>query len=104
MSLGDDLVLYGKNSGSVHGQFNAIKSSIVWPEHQGVTTEYVVVGRKGQAFALPGDSGGIVVNQTGALVGLLIAGAECRGTGYVTPIQVIWDDIKMRTGCEVSLL
>ena len=103
MSLGDTVILFGKVSGMTLGTFSAIKSSVSWSEHKGLTTECVVAGVDGHAFADFGDSGGFVMNKSGALVGLLIAGSEGKGTGYVTPIQAIWDDIRTQTGREIEL-
>jgi len=103
MSLDDDLILYDKVSEMTCERLSAIKSSIQWPERKGVTTECVVTAQDGLAFALLGDSGSFVLNQTGALVGLLIAGVDGRGTGYVTPIQEIWEDVRTRTGHEIEL-
>ncbi len=44
-----------------------------------------------------------MLNWTGALVGLLIAGVEGRGTGYVTPIQEVQEDIRTRTEYGIEL-
>ena len=103
MSPGDTVILFGKVSGMTLGTFSAIKSSVSWSEHKGLTTECVVAGVDGHAFADFGDSGGFVVDKSGALVGLLIAGSEGKGTGYVTPIQAVWDDIRTQTGREIEL-
>lgn len=103
MSPGDTVVLFGKVSGMTLGTFSAIKSSVSWSEHKGLTTECVVAGVEGYTFADFGDSGGFVVNKSGALVGLLIAGSKRLGTGYVTPIQAVWDDIRTQTGHEIEL-
>lgn len=103
MSRGDTVILFGKASGMTVGTFSAIKSSVSWSEHKGPTTECVVAGVDGYTFAEFGDSGAFVVDKSGALVGLLIAGSRAIGTGYVTPIQAVWDDIRTQTGHEIEV-
>lgn len=52
----------------------AIDSTVRWEELGGRTTrEFVVTGERG-FFAPPGDSGAFVINDAGALVGIVIGG------------------------------
>lgn len=64
------------------------------------TWEYTVTNPDG-VFVEPGDSGAFVFSAAGGVVGLFW-GARDRnyGTGYVTPIDDILDDIKLLTNAQ----
>ena len=52
-------------------------------------------------FAERGDSGSVVMNESGKLLGLPIGDDCCssdRGYEYVTPIRDIQEDIELQTG------
>lgn len=54
------------------------------------------------AFAVPGDSGALVLDiETGACCGLLFGSNEFLGYGLVTQADVLFDSIERVTGCKV---
>lgn len=105
MALGDRVVLLGMKTGGTAGVFSAIKPRVALPGQGQVTTEFVVTALDGRTFAEPGDSGGLVLSEEKAVVGLLLAGPTggSQGMGYVTPIEDVFQDIERRTGCKIEL-
>ena len=70
---------------------------------QVITHEYCALDIRSE-FARPGDSGGIVVDGAGAVVGMLFGGPNVPGgAGYIQPIQTILDDIQAQLGYTASL-
>lgn len=99
----NDVFLLGKRLRLPCVVFSHIKSDCKLPGQGGYTREHIFVGRRGQPFALPGDSAGFVLNTKAKLVGLLIGGPECGGYGYVTPFAEICTDVEARTGYALEL-
>lgn len=69
--------------------------------------EHVFIGapaRTETPFSNPGDSGSVVYDKDGKVVGLLFRGQipnqASAGYTFVTPISDVFDDIKLMTGVE----
>ena len=100
LELDDWVAKLGRTSGWTTGTVNNMKRTWIWPEGGRVTEEIEVMGLS-QDFAEPGDSGSLVHNKDGALVGLLFAKdtyANDFDSGIVSRIQDVMDDIKRMTG------
>lgn len=107
MELGDQLVMFGAESGPSFGTYSFIDPRVMLPGQKGErTTEAVVVPSSSAGFAQGGDSGAFVVNSRGLLVGILIggpSGAGHTGHGYVTPVESIITDVEEQTGYKLDL-
>ncbi|KAI9759457.1 MAG: hypothetical protein M1840_003267, partial [Geoglossum simile] len=103
LSLDDRVAKAGYMSNVTYGRVSHIKHDCKLPGKSSNTSEYVVVGQEGRPFAFRGDSGAFVLNSSGDLAGLLIAGQEELGTSYVTPIEEVMRDMAEVTGHEVTL-
>ncbi|KGO76504.1 Peptidase S64, Ssy5 [Penicillium italicum] len=62
------------------------------------TFEYKIASRRGTDFAEKGDSGSWVYTLGGEVLGMLKGGNESHGTGTMTLMSDIFDDIKSVTG------
>ncbi|KAF7548013.1 hypothetical protein G7Z17_g7349 [Cylindrodendrum hubeiense] len=78
---------------------------------RGVSSEFAVIGARAnrateQRFADRGDSGAVVFDEEGNVVGLLFGGQQPQGndTGYglVTPIEDVFQDIKDRSKDDIT--
>jgi hypothetical protein len=102
----DDWVAKTGRSGTSAGYVNKIRRRVCWESvKQKESYETEVIGLAGD-FAYGGDSGSWVVNDRHELVGLLIGierEANKHGMGFVTPIQAIIDDVKLKVGADMSL-
>lgn len=98
----EHVIVFGRTCDTRHGRYSHIESNIKWKEQSEVTKEQVFCGQ-GSGFGDDGDSGGFVLDQEGRLVGMLVAGQISRGVGYVTPIETVFLDISVKTGCVVDL-
>jgi hypothetical protein len=65
----------------------------------------VIVDERGKTnlFAEAGDSGSMILNPDGQLVGLLIGGCEALGYTFMTPYAALVADIEQKTGGKVEL-
>lgn len=96
----------GRTSGSTSGIINHMTRLTKWHQHGGLVSEDIEVIGLCMDFAEGGDSGSMVLNQYGELVGLLFAKDSCSndfGIGYITPIADIQQDVKAKTGGTLSL-
>ncbi|KAI9668708.1 MAG: hypothetical protein M1817_005199 [Caeruleum heppii] len=103
--LGDKVTLTSGAGEALAGVHDAIKDDVLMPFNPRRTRELVIhcQGQDKQYFPLKkGLSGAAVTNQQREFVGMLIGGDD-RGTGYVTPARVLFEDIERETGCTVSL-
>ncbi|EEP76151.1 predicted protein [Uncinocarpus reesii 1704] len=96
----------GQSTGFTAGWYNSIKSIHVatrinqhGKEEMKVTKEHAILGRSGQRFAAPGDSGSFVFTEKGEVVGMIFAGRKDRNISYFTHISHLFEDIKAITGC-----
>jgi hypothetical protein len=70
--------------------------------------EVIPTGAK-KDFCKIGDSGAFVIDRKNTICGLIFAtieqeiGGQDRAVGYLTPIDIVFADIKAITGCDVSL-
>lgn len=108
--LGERVTQRGRSSCG-HASVGRVKRHIRWDDGE-ESYEDELFGEPGcagqsLAFADRGDVGSWIVNYRGELVGILSAidiwtGSPTR-SAFVTPIQVIIEDIKKRTGGKISL-
>ncbi|OAP54049.1 hypothetical protein AYL99_11583 [Fonsecaea erecta] len=110
----------GRTTGFTKGKINPAKSFVkvleapytrVWPaepgtEHQQIpelsraSAVCVVTAEKDRKFAGPGDSGAVVFNTRGEMKGLVVAGNSDHTVTYMTPSNVLVNDIKKMTGAK----
>lgn len=96
----DWVVKRGRTSGVTSAKINRMRREIEWTEHKKVTFETEIISLT-EDFAAPGDSGSVVTNENGELVGLLFSMADepaRHDIGFMTPITAIQDDVKRLTG------
>ncbi|KAM0243127.1 hypothetical protein ACHAP5_006917 [Fusarium lateritium] len=95
----------GTTTGATCGQFHEFKSSVslLADRHLGtiISDEYVFqygASKPGELFAGPGDSGSVVFDDFGGVIGLLFGGLRpnnsARECVYVTPIEHVFKHIK----------
>lgn len=112
--LGETLFKVGRSTKVTYGSFQEIcetdtVKSWQYKDASGFeevsTLECAVVMEYGDhLFGEPGDSGSLLFNSQGQLVGLYFGGNDRTNVSYFTPIEVVFDDIKRITGCvEVDL-
>jgi hypothetical protein len=66
---------------------------------------WVVKPEVGYAFAKPGDSGALAWNKVNkSWCGLIFAGDENTGEGYMIPADVLVADVKTMTGMDLSVV
>lgn len=103
----------GGRTGLATAYFNCYKTDVKMPEWDkyidGATLseEYMFFPQSdGRAPALKGDSGAVVYNNRGAVVGLVFSGQKPHNAQqsymYVTPIQEIFDDIKRLSNGKIA--
>ena len=96
------VVKHGKTTGSTLGRLNGIESFVRrYPEHGIKKTSIEIAvypySNKDGAFSAPGDSGAIVVDGNGRVVGLRVTGAgavEETDVTYLTPYWWIEEQMK----------
>ncbi|KAI9837412.1 MAG: hypothetical protein M1837_002979 [Sclerophora amabilis] len=103
-------VLSGARTGISMGRFSEIDSNVEFRDEGmtnrvGKTTETVFVPSKTYVrFSERGDSGAFVLDKSGRLCGMLLGGKlKNESVSYVTPMEVIFEDIENVTGRRVSL-
>ncbi|KAI9716835.1 MAG: hypothetical protein M1812_005175 [Candelaria pacifica] len=96
----------GKRTGVTFGTMNRIRTDVKAREIPGETMrEIIIVGDKGKAFCVGGDSGALVFNQYGALAGQSYGGQDWGDLGtFVTPIDEIAASILELTGYRMRIL
>ncbi|MCJ1481090.1 hypothetical protein MMC06_001246 [Schaereria dolodes] len=96
----------GWTTGAVNGKDRICNWNWNWPDGKGETSEMEIMGAV-EAFAEPGDSGSLVHNKEGELVGLLF-GKDCNtsghDSGFACHIRDIQDDVELMTGGGVLSL
>jgi hypothetical protein len=105
--LGGVVAKRGRMTDWTVGELNAIESVVVASQYGREINCIPVLGKKGP-FADPGDSGAVVLEvPVGQMphelkwVGLLFAAAEVNNIGYMIPMDLVVEDIKNITGCDV---
>ena len=94
----------GRTTGLTHGIVNGLKFVTVRggeEEELPNTWALVVVGTESNRFSDKGDSGAMVVNNGGEIIGVLHSGHMVRDLTYVTPYDVLVKDIEQVTEMEV---
>ena len=66
--------------------------------------EHTICDYRGRRFSEHGDSGSLVFNMDGLVVGLLFGGAQSLHRSYFTHIDELYEDIRAVTGMEVRLM
>lgn len=106
MTLDSWVTKTGRTSAVTSGVVTTLTRAVHWEQHGDFYSDEVEVLGLTQDFANGGDSGSMVMNISGELVGLLIGNDSCAsdwGIGFVTPIQNIQQDVKRETGGFLSL-
>lgn len=96
----------GRTSKATAGFVNEMKRIVNWEQYKDYCSEEVEVIGLGNDFAQLGDSGSMVTNSSGELVGILFARDSCvhdYDIGFVTSILDIFQDVKQQTGGVLSL-
>ncbi|KAK2811526.1 hypothetical protein FQN50_002149 [Emmonsiellopsis sp. PD_5] len=96
---GDWVTKIGRTSGPTAGEVNKIKRNINWPNLGTTSDEWEIISHRGD-FTEPGDSGSIITNARGEMIGLLFAmdpQHAADDVGLFTPIQLIQEDVKKLT-------
>lgn len=96
----------GKMTLVTAGVVNRMKRVIHWKEHEDFITEEMEVMGLSKDFCDGGDSGAMVTNSYGELIGMVIGKEGCSNdfaVGIVTPILDIFRDVKAHTGGDLSL-
>lgn len=58
----------------------------------------IATSRNGNPFSKEGDSGALIFDNDGGVIGLLFGGCPRKHTSYFTPIESVFADIKKVTG------
>lgn len=96
----------GRTSRVTSGFVNRMDRVVNWAQYGGFHSEEIEVIGPGRDFAAGGDSGSMVTNSSGELVGILIGKDSCasdHGIGFFTPIFDIFRDVELQTGGVLSL-
>jgi hypothetical protein len=93
----------GRSTGVTNGIVNGLKHVNLGEDENKLPNVWVlaVVGEGEGRFSEKGDSGSIVVNESGEMVGLLHSGHLFLDISYLTPYDVPAENIKKVTGIEV---
>ena len=106
MAVNDWLIKNGRTSGVTTGFVNRMGREVNWGTVEMTSCEAEVIGQANN-FANYRDSGSMVTNQHGNMVGLLIGKDACSSdfdAGFVTPFQDIQEDVSLYTnGGTLSL-
>ena len=106
LTLGEQVWKKGRKTGITRGVINSIQSNILLDGPLSrPSTEWVITHEGGikYAFAEKGDSGSIIVNEVGEMMGLLIGGAVVTGFAVMTPYATLVKDIENITGGNVII-
>ena len=105
VSMGDWVVKQGRTTGTTTGRVSKMRRFVPWPEH-GIHSSEIEIFGETEDFALSADSGSMVTDINGALVGILF-GNETRvlnfNVGFITPFKDLVDDVKHYTTGTLSL-
>lgn len=97
---GDWVTKVGRTTRLTSGHINRMRRKVYWKEHDKTTFEMEIMSSEGH-FAQAGDSGSMVLNARGELVGLVFATdkyAREFDTTFMTPIDLIQEDVERLTG------
>lgn len=96
----------GRMSAVTSGTVNTLREVVHWEQYGELCSEKIKVMGMRRSFAEGGDSGSMVINASGELVGLLTAQDSCAsdaGISFINPIQDTHQDVKEQTGGFLSL-
>ena len=107
LTLGKKVWKKGRKTGITRGIISSIESNVFLDKgpQSLPSTEWAITHEDGTlySFAGKGDSGSIVVNQTGEMMGLLIGGAAATGFAFMTPYATLASDIENITGGKLII-
>lgn len=96
----------GRTTGATSGCINGIRSTRFevpsahkvgqWRKIEAL--DYTISCRQGKEFSRPGDSGGLILDGTGAMVGLLLGGNSLTNVTHFSAVGELFADIKAATG------
>jgi hypothetical protein len=101
VGLGERVTLVGRTSGKVSGKVVLVQASIMLSEDKAIRKFDGLIGCQrdnGGPLSMPGDSGGLVVNERNELVGMSFAGSP--SISFFAPIKPILDalEVELVTG------
>jgi hypothetical protein len=102
----DWLVKFGRSSRCTTGLINSMNRIVQWLSHPGLETEEIEIMGLTSDFAALGDSGSMITNTKGELVGMLIGkdgNAGDWGFGFMTHFSAIREHVREVTGGFLSL-
>ena len=95
----------GRRTGYTEGSYNRLSECLIAEvtngdevTHEATMEHCVTVGYADGPFSLAGDSGALVFNVFGQVVGLLFGGAEQHSRSYFTHVDDLFGDIKEKVG------
>ncbi|KAG2421711.1 hypothetical protein HFD88_005687 [Aspergillus terreus] len=98
------LFIEGRSSGSSEGAYSGLRPALIAEKMvDGIITlmgtiEHSATGYNGESFSRPGDSGSLIYQRPGKVVGMVFAGIEWRGITLFTRIDDLFEDINQRMG------
>lgn len=107
----EPLFIEGRSSGSSEGAYSGLRPALIAEKMvDGIITrmgtiEHSATGYNGESFSRPGDSGSLIYQRPGKVVGMVFAGIEWRGITLFTRIDDLFEDINQRmraTGIRFS--
>ena len=100
----ESLAKAGRTTKYTIGDYSGLKSALIAQAinekgqfYSIVTMEHAVTGQ-GRCFSEGGDSGSLVLNNAGYVVGLLLRGSGAKNVTYFTYSVELISDIKQATG------
>ena len=92
-----------RNWSDAAGRVNAMSTRINWGNEMESVEAEVVSIPNASWFVSEGELGAMALNEKNEWVGMLMGLDGALNTGYITPVQDLIDDIKIKTGGTISL-
>ena len=96
---------FGRTTGCTEGYINPVDSFVRFKGTalDMVSQEKMICGTAGKAFTSAGDSGAWVIDRLGGLIGMVWGGFTSHEGTFLTPMNLITEDITEQTGYSVRL-
>ncbi|KAK6524168.1 hypothetical protein TWF694_005828 [Orbilia ellipsospora] len=94
----------GRKTGGTFGVISGVQDGVRLKEHDRDSREWCIISKSKTPFILNGDSGSLVLNQALQVVGIVTSGCDIRNCTYFTPIKLVLQDIKDRTGLDLQFI